>query len=309
MKRQWITEIGITPLVLGLTLWAYWGVRQNPFNFDDALFLQSPEVTVAPTPWELLRLSQSRQLAYLTFYWNYRLAGSAPAAYHLANLFVHCLNVIAMALLMRLLLCLAPETSPPSIHVWLPSAAAGVFALHPIQSEAVLHIYQRSTLLAALFAMLTLILFLCSFIIRPRLRWIPLVPMLICLAAACLSKEVALVLPFTMGAILWVHPSLCTGNPGKRPQVLVAVLGLLALSAAAWMLYRLNLAGERTVGLALAKESFRYLSSQVQVFAAYLGLLLWPGRLAVDHDFMPASMLSIRALFCWLLIVSLIVLF
>ena len=82
---------------------------------------------------------------------NYRLGGRNPAGYHLFNLIVHLANALGIYLLVRLLCAGKSDLSNMMIRRWLPFTAAGIFALHPIQSQAVNYIYQRSTLLAAFF--------------------------------------------------------------------------------------------------------------------------------------------------------------
>ncbi len=151
----------IAPLLV-LTLWAYWGCLKNPFHFDDALFLASTQVTEPGDPLFLLKPSQSRQLTYLSLFMNYRLGGKNPAGYHLFNLIVHLANALGIYLLVRLLCAAKSDLSNMMIRRWLPFTAAGIFALHPIQSHAVNYIYQRSTLLAAFFTIAAISAFVWS---------------------------------------------------------------------------------------------------------------------------------------------------
>lgn len=168
-----IPWLGIGILVLcGVTAWAYWGSLTAPFHFDDHLFLQSSRVT-DPQAWRAnLDPLQLRQVTYLTFHLNYRLGGTEPAGYHWVNLLVHLANVVLLWLVLRLLLARHPQAGPEAFRRLLPWAAAGVFALHPIQSEAVNYIYQRSTLLAAFFLLISAALLLQAARRRIRGVWL-----------------------------------------------------------------------------------------------------------------------------------------
>ena len=83
---------------------------------------------------------QTRPLTYFTFWLNRQIGGGDPLGYHLFNLLFHLGAVLlAWECLRRLL----PERA---------ALIAGVlFALHPIQSEAVNYVWARSIVLASLF--------------------------------------------------------------------------------------------------------------------------------------------------------------
>ncbi len=302
-------NLTILALLLILTLWAYWGVRLDPFHFDDALFLQSPQVTSPGVPWYLLKPSQSRQLTYLSFYLNYRLGGTHPQGYHVFNLVLHCMNAIGVYIFTLLLCQLKAGAEVAAVRRWLPLAAAGIFSLHPIQSEAVNYIYQRSSLLAAFFSLAALVAFLLSLRAKQSSAITRALVAGFAILAA-LSKETALVLPLMMVAMAWVY----TAEVGEHRQAfrqsrpLLVALTLLMFSGAAWALFNLHQKGERTVGLNLMRESSGYLVGQAQVLAAYVRLLLWPDGLVIDHAFRPAPPLSSYSLLCWLFLMGLVVL-
>jgi protein O-mannosyl-transferase len=288
--------------VLVLTLWAYWGCLKNPFHFDDALFLQSPQVTEPGDPLFLLKPSQSRQLSYLSLFMNYRLGGRNPGGYHLFNLIVHLANALGIYVLVRLLCAGKPDLSDAMIRRWLPLTAAGIFALHPIQSQAVNYIYQRSTLLAAFFTIAAMCAFLWSERARRRGPFLLLAGLLFILAAA--SKESGLVLPLVLLTYSWCYqkePKPLWSLPAVR-RFLVA-LGALSLGGVAYILYNLYSIGDRTLGL-LQSGPLRYLTSQVTVIVTYLRLVLWPAGLSVDHDFTAVSPRSSYFWFCALLLIT-----
>jgi Flp pilus assembly protein TadD len=309
MKSRILNPGFLLAVILALTLWTYWGVRLNPFHFDDALFLESPQVTTPGDPWYLLKPSQSRQLTYLSFYWNYRLCGGRAEGYHLINLLLHCLNVIGIYFFVGCLLKFPPEMEQGIVRRWLPLVSAGIFALHPVQSEVVNYIYQRSALLAVLFSLAALLTFLRFPTAGKSWLWFSVAALFTLLA--CLSKETALVLPLLMGAFAWLgfaHDS--KARPlVRRAQWAVSVMSLFMLSGVGWVLYSLRQKGERTIGLSALRDSFHYLLSQAQVVMAYLRLLLWPDGLVIDHAFKAAPLFSAYSMLCCLFVLALIVFF
>ena len=267
--------------LIGLTLWTFWGCLTNPFHFDDELILHSPHVTHPGDPLFLIQWSQLRQLTYLSFFLNYYLGGTQPSGYHLFNLLIHVANVAGMYVLTWLLV--RRKDQPNLESRLLPFAAAGIFALHPIQSEAVNYVYQRSALLAAFFVIAAL----CAFLWAERSpnpgRWLVVLFFILALA----GKESALVLPLVLVAYLWVHArdGLSFRVSMRRFRWLLTSLGILMLAGGAWALYFLFRLGERTAGLGVTKiTSFEYLTSQIHVIVAYLRLVIWPAGLSADHD-------------------------
>jgi tetratricopeptide (TPR) repeat protein len=327
-------------LLLAVTFWVFHGCLQNPFHFDDALFLQSPQVTEPGDPWFLLKPSQTRQITYLTFYWNYRLGAADPVGYHWVNLILHLANILSVYFLVRILLRkhvprlrrsatshgtipasrpglrtggssdLLLNASPgapraregrlrleqqlfdPFVQRWLPIAASGVFALHPVQTEPINYVYQRSTLLAALFLISSMISYFLFLETHRKPGWLISTGICFCLAVA--SKEAALALPLVWVALVWVQSPgwRSFGKSMMRARGFLAMV-LMAASWAAWTAFNLNRRGERTVGLGLITHSVRYLIAQVQVLAQYLGLLLVPLKLSIEHDFQPPPVTSL----------------
>ena len=90
-------------------------------------------------------LRQTRPLTYFTYWLNYQVGGGDPLGYHLLNLALH-LGVVL--LLFECLRRLVPETAA--------AVAAAIFAVHPIQAEAVNYVWARAIVLAALLCLAAL---------------------------------------------------------------------------------------------------------------------------------------------------------
>ena len=99
-----------------------------------------------------------RPLLTLTFEVDKYLGGLEETFMHFVNVLLHTLNVVLIYLLTRRL-CFFVEREPD----WIPFLAASLFALHPINAEAVNWIMGRTDIMAGSFVFLTLIFLLRSF--------------------------------------------------------------------------------------------------------------------------------------------------
>jgi tetratricopeptide (TPR) repeat protein len=152
----------------------------DPFHFDDTLISSDSNVT-NPARWaHFFNPFHLRQVTFFSFYLNHLVAGDDPAGYHLVNVGIHVANAV-------LFYWLIARFAEP----WIAIASAGLFLVHPVQSEPVLYVYERSTLLACFFSLLALIaltrerrwlafvLFLCAFESKEAAVAVPLVAVLL----------------------------------------------------------------------------------------------------------------------------------
>src|SRR5579884_980521 len=118
----------------------------HPFHFDDVLIVNDANVT-NPAQWlHFFNPIHLRQLTFFTFYLNHLAGGAAPAGYHVVNVAIHIANAILLFFLLNRF-----------VDRWIATTAAAIFLVHPIQTGAVLYVYERSTLLACFFSLLGLI--------------------------------------------------------------------------------------------------------------------------------------------------------
>ena len=112
----------------------------DPFHFDDALITNDSNVT-NPAQWaHFFHPLYLRQLTFFSFYLNHLVGGLNPAGFHGVNVAIHIANAVLLFLLLR-----------GFVEKWIAGTAAAIFLAHPIQTEAVLYVYQRSILLACFF--------------------------------------------------------------------------------------------------------------------------------------------------------------
>ncbi len=130
-----------------------------------------------------------RPMVTLTYMLEYYFFGLNPFNYNLNNLLLHILITVCVFYLIQAMF----QTAAISFFCSL------LFAIHPVNWEAVANVSGRAILLCALFYVLTFYHFCRAK--NERKEWSGL--SLLFFALALLSKESALVLPGTLAAYLW----------------------------------------------------------------------------------------------------------
>jgi tetratricopeptide (TPR) repeat protein len=129
-----------------------------------------------------------RPLLKLTYTLNWT-SGLGLVGFHLVNVALHAANAV-------LLFRIAGEIGGPSLSGFAALLAALLFAVHPVQTEAVTYISGRSVSLMTFFYLASLLAYLRGRDDNNRYLLYVASPALFLLAA--LSKEVALTLPFAL---------------------------------------------------------------------------------------------------------------
>lgn len=135
---------------------------QAPFQFDDNLtIIENPSIkSLQNIPWIWI-FDPSRFLTYLSFAFNYYFNGIDTPGYHAVNFILHMLVSLCVYLFVRGTVYRSLLKDRPNEDIEQFSLVAlGIFLCHPVQTQAVTYISQRSTLLAALFYVLTVIFYI-----------------------------------------------------------------------------------------------------------------------------------------------------
>jgi Flp pilus assembly protein TadD len=241
-----------------LVLVGYWNSLAGGFHFDDLGIFLDPFIVGSGFGWKILRLMQTRPLTFLSFHWNYLAGGGAPQGYHLVNVLLHAGNAVLVMLVARRTLSRS-----------LAFLAASLFAVHPIQTQAVNYIFERATLLATLFALISLLLFL-----RQKRFW-----SLAAFGLSLLAKEETIALP-----VFLLLYEVIRGRYRAGWGYYVGMFGLGAL-ATARLSYVLHSAPEVSLGFGTKGiPAIAYALTQCRVVWIYLRLLFFPLGLSLDHD-------------------------
>ncbi len=287
-----------------------------PFQFDDyARIVDNPRLLKGGVMSRLGSLGNARFIPSATLMVNYWLGGTeATFGYHVGNFAVHLLASLGVFQL-ALALCRTPRLRDSALaahRLSFAMAAALLFACHPLQTQAVTYIIQRSASMATMFYLWSVVLY-----VRGRNRtvdfagrgaWRRFAACTAFAICAVLSKENAATLPLALLLTEWVFFD--PRHAGRR--VAAAVLGAAALGAIpiAWKLSAALGAGTARDPIPLAARASRaiarilsqdaakgvspidYFLTQCTVLPRYLRLVFLPWGLNVDHDIPIARGLS-----------------
>src|SRR5690606_15959745 len=131
-----------------------------PFYFDDFPSIRDNALIRSLTT--AADFAPTRAVGYLSFALNYALHDYQLWGYHLLNILIHAAASLTIYMLARWMLATPALAGhcPERARLWLPLVAALLFALHPLQTQAVTYIVQRLASLAALFYLLSMAAYL-----------------------------------------------------------------------------------------------------------------------------------------------------
>jgi Tfp pilus assembly protein PilF len=270
-------------LTADLAVLVYLNALSNPFVHDDLVgVVGNPALAAGAGLLALVRQNVFRPMVNLSFAVDHALWGEASRGYHLTSVLLHALNTALLFALGRRAAAdwraRAGGSTPDADVVGL--VAAGLFAVHPLMSEAVGYVSARGDVLAATFVLGALLALRAGV---ARTAWRPLGVALTLAAVA--TKETALVLPIVA---LAADRLLLDGDTGARRRRLLAWhVPLIALAAA---LALARVAGflwiERT---SVPVAAWSHLQAQPGVVWRYLALLAMPLRQSIVHGVSPAT--------------------
>lgn len=254
-------------LVVAAALLAFGGALWAPFQFDDFSLISDPLLN-SPGGWShVFAATQTRPLTFLSFWLNLRV-GEAPWTFHLMSLLLHLACVwVASGLFLELL---------PRRAAWV---AGALFALHPLQTEAVAYVFARATLLSALFSLLAVDAWW-----RRRYWWA-----VGWFVVALLAKEEVAAVPAALALLEW-----STRRSRAAVVPLCAMTGA-ALAAGLRAVYATGAVAGSGAGAQAGLTSFDYFSYQGVAILRYLQLLLVPVGFTVDAEVRVAPLLAALA--------------
>lgn len=220
-----------------------------------------------------------RPLPNLTFAVNYAIGGLDVRGYHVVNVLLHLACVLlAFAVVRRTLELPSVRARIPWSATYLAFAAALVWAVHPLNTEVVNYLTQRTESLVAAFFLATLYAAIRAAGSAQAARWEALAVFSCALGMAC--KELMALAPILVLLYdrTYLHDS--WGEAYRARKRLY--FGL----AASWLtLAALMATGARSasVGFSLGVSSWTYLLNQASMLARYLRLTFWPESLVAFY--------------------------
>jgi len=290
--KQKICAVICALLLVTLILTSYSNTFQSPPVLDDLhSFVDEPDVQVESlTLPYLTKLTQtkfgfSRSLPMASFAWDYYWGKGHISAFHLTNLLIHIACMFAvMWFLYSLFRCVdfqvpAREIFPLPVSC-LVLIIAGIWALNPLQTNAVTYIVQRMTSMTTLFYLLSITAYLNGRMIQKQLKsrgvaWLFFVVAVITALAAFLSKQISATLPvmIVISEIFFFTPDLLQRIfLRKRLLYLIIICGLVfGIYLCGWFIPDVISAYDHRHFTLLQR-----LLTEVRVVVSYIFLLLLP---------------------------------
>ena len=217
-----------------------------------------------------------RPIVNLSFALSYAIGGLDPRAYRLTNLAIHMLAALTLfGLVRRTLLLPSLRTRFGGHATTLAWSAALIWALHPLPSETIDYVTQRTESMMGLFYLLTMY---CSVraLDRQPARW-HAAAILAC-AAGMACKESMLTAPVIVGLYDYVFVASPLLRKIRRTRLYIGLaMTWLVLAALMW-------SGPReTVGLNTDVGPWTYLLNQAPMLLIYLRESFWPRQLVLDY--------------------------
>jgi tetratricopeptide (TPR) repeat protein len=211
--------------------------------------------------------------------------------YHAMNLLLHVLTALAIAgVVRRTLLTHKLRDRFGGAATLLAFSTATLWVIHPLTTDAVTYVAQRTEVLMGLCFALTLY---CSIrATESAARWWTVGAIVAC-AAGMGSKQTMVTAPIVVWIWDWLFlPTSAAERPGRASLY----IGL----AATWILLGALVAYERwptSIGFALEDWTpWTYLLTQTTVIAHYIRLSILGGPLALDYDGWPMSRSAVDVL-------------
>lgn len=273
---KWLYGLGLFA-ALYVAFQAYSPVLHGPFLFDDEyLPFRVPNFPDTLRAW----IVGVRPVLMLSYWMNFRLSGEQTFSYHVVNVLLHAANGFLIYWIVRKFLELAGvEASRRGLPALF---AAGLFLLHPAQTESVAYVASRSETLSVFFVLAAITVFLYRR--TAGIGWGSAAAILALFVAALGSKEHTAVLALALLLIDFCF------NPGfsfkgiRRNWRLHVPLALGMLAGVAFVLKSLLHAD--TAGFRVKDFTwYQYFFTQCRALFVYLRLLVLPVGQTVDYDF------------------------
>jgi len=270
----------------------HWPCERADFTFDDHDFIEANQsirspgeafaALLAPFPPDQPQRGLYRPLTSLSYALDFWLGGGDARSFHRTNVLLYGAVVV---LVQRLALAYGLSSG-------FALALAILFAVHPVHCDAVDAIAGRSELLALLFSLASLLVYLRTLRTStsrsaPRAgAW--LAASAAAFALACAAKETGAVLPAILAVHAWVLAAPGSGPGDRRAALrgLAAHAGVLALYIAARFAALGAFAASEPLLRGVPFEIRLYTLGSV--FLEYLRLLVFPQVLQVDFYYQQA---------------------
>ncbi|MFP4445106.1 MAG: tetratricopeptide repeat protein [Desulfosudaceae bacterium] len=281
-----------------LTLAVFANTLENDFVWDDNFLIprnyqiksfKNFSFLFSAHDREMLPNAVFRPVRTISFALDYKIWGLDPFGFHLTNLLLHTANVCMVYWLIMILAAARGGDQEagaiPRGGFWsVPFLTALFFALHPIHTESVSYIKNRSDLLAFFFMLLTL---LCLYAwlksSQTRKAMLAYGGAMLCFLLALGSKAMALALPPIL-VVLCLSRIVPVPPPRQTVFALLPFFGLMVLY---FWLRQLSPAAAVPGEMAVDPGSWQHFLIIIKTLGWYLKMMILPVNLNAEHVFQP----------------------
>ena len=268
------------------------GIFKNSFNgiffFDDInSIIKNPTIKKLWPPWHFFHWEQNntdsgRPIFTITLAINYAIGKLDPFGYHIGNLIIHTMCSILFFLI------LLQTLKQTNIHKKmkfksenLAFITALIWMIHPLQTECVNYITQRSSSLVALFYLATLYCSIKAHCNINKKKWYFF--SILCCLLGLFTKETMATAPLVI--ILYDVTFFYKSNKKILRERKYFYLFLLST----WIIFGVVAIWAdphaNTIGSNLYISPWEYLISQSSILTTYLKLIFFPHPLNIDYGF------------------------
>ena len=278
-----------------LVILIYANTLGSPFVFDSRNNIESnPHIRISKITLNDLAAAafkspaKQRPLSNISFALNYYLHGYNVVGFHVVNVLVHIATGFLLYFFVKSTFRTPALRSRYGDYMWISFFTTAVWMVHPLQTQSVSYIVQRMNSLAAMFYILSIMLY-ARFRLsgQQKNKWWLFSGCILAGVLALASKQIAATLPVFIIAYEWYffrdlklkwlkkHIPLLTGCLLLAVVIALALLGSNPLDGI--------LKGYQSRDFTLTQR----LLTEPRVVIFYLSQLLWPhpSRLNLDHDF------------------------
>jgi protein O-mannosyl-transferase len=298
-------DIGEILLWLCLALFAfliYSNTLESPFIFDDSHVIQdNPNIRLTNLTFkEITRAgfdgpSSHRPVVKISFALNYYFHGYKVLGYHLVNMMIHITTGILLYLFAKMTLGVLSRRSGIACPKWIPFFTALLWLVHPIQTQSVTYMVQRMNSMAAMFYLLSMLLYGKARLIKDiKKKWILYIGCIVSGVFSLGSKENSATLPFFLFLYEWYFFQDLDLTWLKRrilpfTGILLVVVSIVFGYLGADPITKI-LADYKTYPFTLTERVL----TEFRVIVYYISLMIGPlpSRLNLDYDFTISHSLS-----------------
>lgn len=285
-------------LIIVLCLAAYFNSLFNQFTYDDNVIIVDNYLfrnfENLPRLFSGAYFNYAQEVTYrpivtISYLVDYVIWGLRPFGYHLTNLLLHILTAITVYFLLKVVV---GDTYMRPLRNYIAFWGAMLFAVFPINTEAVNAIAFREDLIATLFYLIGLLFYIKSSVGNAYMRSLRILSVL-CYLIAMFAKEMAV----TLIIVILMYDVLMSSKPVRKAYIgylqnIKKNIGRYALYYVALIFYLavrfiiLKNPDEGTVKY-IGENFFVNVLTMIKILGSYLLQILIPTGLSADYTFRP----------------------